>query len=448
MIVHSLPISCPSPPPSPSISLDNKSLYFELNDSASECEPEQSNQTQQEPEKFFELSCLSQNIMKSNTLQHALLNNSLKTHRTDVLFIQEPWYGYIGVDYEHQSSEIKTEKFRVVNNPQWIQILPMPNCKVDVVTYVRKSHHGWNITYRADLISHPSIMAVQFMAGTHQFLVINLYNPSDNSVVEALKTIKLPQIPILITGDFNLHHPMWSTEISETNPETLGGQGDTKADQMIDWMHKNNFTLMNKPGETTFFRQNYSSVLDLTWISDKAIDKITDWGIREDLHFGADHLPITWKMKLHSNNNPIILPTFKVDEEKYDKWSETFLNYLNRHWTWNEEVIHDKETFLISVQHFHDALIHASKKHFTPKPPSPKAAKWFNRECKTSLGIVRDARRTMKNNPNPQNIAIYHAKNNQFKRTIKKAKKLGAMEITANTPHLNIWKLTNWYKGI
>ena len=129
----------------------------------------------------------------------------------------------------------------------------MPNCKVDVVTYVRKSHHGWNITHRADLISHPSVMAIQFMAGTHQFLVINLYNPSDNSVVEALKNIKLPQIPILIMGDFNLHHSMWSTVISEMNPETLGGQGDTKADRMIDWMHKNNFMLMNKPGETTFF---------------------------------------------------------------------------------------------------------------------------------------------------------------------------------------------------
>ena len=148
-------------------------------------------------------------------------------------------------------------------------------------------------------------------------------------------------------------------------------------------------------------------------------------------------------MKLHSNNNPITLPTFKVDEEKYDKWSETFLNYLNQHWTWNEEVIHDEETFLVSVQHFHDALIHASKKHFIPKPPSPKAAKWFNKECKTSLGIVRDARRTVKSNPDPQNTAAYYAKNNQFRRTIKKAKKLGAMEIAANTPHLDIWKLTN-----
>ena len=66
--------------------------------------------------------------------------------------------------------------------------------------------------------------------GGHQFLVINLYNPLDNSVVKALKNIKLSQIPILITGDFNLHHPMWSMAILETNPETLGGQGDTKAD--------------------------------------------------------------------------------------------------------------------------------------------------------------------------------------------------------------------------
>jgi hypothetical protein len=79
------------------------------------------------PFNQLELRFLTQNVMKSNTLQHTLLNDTLHTHQSDVLLLQEPWYGRIGSDYERQSTEVENIKHGTVNNPEWIQILPITN---------------------------------------------------------------------------------------------------------------------------------------------------------------------------------------------------------------------------------------------------------------------------------------------------------------------------------
>jgi len=108
-----------------------------------------------------------------------------------------------------------------VNHKDWVVIPPISsNEPYNVVTYVKKNHQGWNITHRADLISHPSIMILQVMTDEEYSLVINLYNPSDNSVAPLLPTINLPSdAKIVITGDFNLHHPDWSPDSKNEKQE-------------------------------------------------------------------------------------------------------------------------------------------------------------------------------------------------------------------------------------
>jgi hypothetical protein len=42
---------------------------------------------------------ISQNVMKSNVVTHSLLNiSSSKGYPADVILIQEPWFGRIGID--------------------------------------------------------------------------------------------------------------------------------------------------------------------------------------------------------------------------------------------------------------------------------------------------------------------------------------------------------------
>ena len=65
----------------------------------------------------IDIRCYSQNVNKSNTVQHALLNDSLLAPKgRDLIFLQEPWYGKIGLDYERQSTETRSEKYGTVNN--------------------------------------------------------------------------------------------------------------------------------------------------------------------------------------------------------------------------------------------------------------------------------------------------------------------------------------------
>ena len=127
----------------------------------------------------------------------------------------------------------KYEKHRTVNNSSFIQFLPHPKEKPDIVCYICKHYQGWNVTHRADIITHPSIIALQFSSGPYSMLVINLYNPADNSVTPLLSTLKLPNIPTIITGDFNLHHPNWSSSDKQVMTTSHWGQGGLETNKNI-----------------------------------------------------------------------------------------------------------------------------------------------------------------------------------------------------------------------
>ena len=123
-----------------------------------------------------------------------------------------------------------------VNHKDWVVIPPIPtNEPYNVVAYVKRDHQGWNVTHRADLISHPSIMILQIMTDEEYSLVINLYNPSDNSVALLLSTIDLPiDAKIIITGGFNLHHPVSQTQITTQDVTQLYREiCDIKEEQII-----------------------------------------------------------------------------------------------------------------------------------------------------------------------------------------------------------------------
>ena len=106
-------------------------------------------------------------------------------------------------------------------------------------------------------------------------LVINLYNPADNSVTPLLSTLTLPNMPTIITGDFNLHHPNWSSSDKQVMTSGL--------DALVSWMIAHHFTLQNRQGEITFFRKHdnhiQTSVLDLTWMNAAATNLTENFSI-------------------------------------------------------------------------------------------------------------------------------------------------------------------------
>ena len=315
-----------------------------------------------------------------------------------------------------------------------------------MVTYARKNHQGWNVTMRSNLISHPSIQAIQVLTDEDIVLFINLYNPSDNSVAPLLTTIDLPSnAMIMITGDFNLHHSDWAKEGTVTQ---------SKAQPVVDWMRANDFNLLNRPGEITWFREpsnpnfrKQSSVLDLTWASSNALPHISSWGVREDLHIGSDHLPITWKVTVNNTSVKPTLPKYRTHDELQEPWAYKFRELLDKKWTF-PDYLSSEEEFNDTVKAFHEALTETSNAVLIPKTINPRPSFWFNNICRSAVRKVRNARRLHKLQPSQTDLATnFHKETTSFKLSIRKSKRLGAMELANKVTHANIWRMNDWYRG-
>jgi hypothetical protein len=66
---------------------------------------------------------------------------------------------------------------------------------------------------------------------------------------------------MIITGDWNLHDPMWSQGMVRTRRNTK---------EIVDWLFKNEFFLLNKKGQSTHLPHNTDlkpSIIDLTWVN-------------------------------------------------------------------------------------------------------------------------------------------------------------------------------------
>ena len=156
----------------------------------------------------------------------------------------------------------------------------------DVAIYVPKTRNSWHVQSRSDLFAHPSIMAIDVITEQDTFLVINIYNPSDCSALGPLIHSVLPHRKVIISGDFNLHHPLWS------KPSHTSKISDN-SELLVDSMSSKGFLPLNLPGVKTFFQKDYSSVLDLTWISTPIAPHISDFEVNFPMFAGSDHYPLT-----------------------------------------------------------------------------------------------------------------------------------------------------------
>ena len=236
---------------------------------------------------FSSLCFVSQNVMKSNTCIHSLLNiSSSPPFAADIILIQEPWYGRIGIDVISGK-----DIYGIPFHRDWMSILPPHGDQPpDVAIYVPKARSLWQVQARSDLFSNPSILAIDVITEQESFLVINVYNPSDNSVLPYIIHTDFPcRSKVVIAGDFNLHHPSWSRSIHHTKISE-------ESELLVDSMSSKGFLTLNSPGIETFFRKDYTSVLDLVWISASISTLVTDFKVNHPMHSGGDHYPITWSI--------------------------------------------------------------------------------------------------------------------------------------------------------
>ena len=320
---------------------------------------------------FSILRLISQNVNKSNHIIHSLVNvSSLWPFSTDIILIQEPWYAQIDID-------VTTGKdiYGTPSHKDWMCILPVHGKEPpDVAIYVPKQRNQWHIQICHDLFTHPSIIALDVITRDNTFLLINVYNPSNNSSLGHIVNFQQPpHSKTLIVGDFNLHHPLWSKDIHaiKISPES---------ELLVDSLSSQRFLPLNSPRIETFSRKDYSSILDLLWCSHSLSPHLTDFKVNFPIHTGSDHYPLTWSLHFHPlASQP---SNYLFHKDKKDKWIEEFQSKLQSQWNKAGlyDYLPDSSSFNIAVDLFMDNMISASQSICSHITGSPRAAKWFDKE--------------------------------------------------------------------
>ena len=156
----------------------------------------------------------------------------------------------------------------------------------------------------------------------------------------------------------------------------------------MDALSLKNFFLMNCPGIETFFRKDYSSVLDLVWASFPLSPHLSDFLVNRPMHCGSDHYPLTWSLLFHPLENPP--HNFLFTDKNSEYWDDAFLNKMSS-WPFPKQITSPTE-FHEAVDYLMDTMLAALVMACIRKPCSPRSAKWFNKEVRLALLRMRKAR--------------------------------------------------------
>ena len=396
------------------------------------------------PDSSSSIRFLSINVNKANYISHALLNSLVESF--DVILVQEPWVGKIGSN-RSDSDPLGTEVTGMVHQRFWTQFVPLPpspDASPRVVTYVNKSLNTHHVSLHSDIFSHPDVLLEFSTPSLSPFFVLNVYNDSSNTAVDLISSVNSLPSPVIVIGDFNLHHVLWSG--NEDN-------SSANADRLTTFFADSNISLLNTPGEVTFERGGSTSVLDLGWASSPLLPLIRNWTVHHDLDFASDHLPIALSL-FHSSQPPPVpsVTRFSFKDDHSLKWNNT-LDEIMRNAPACPPVC-DPPTLLNLISFFNSALETALLRHCKSSPPKSSPSPWFTPSVSHALVKVRCAKRCVRRARRTGGIPFLNASGMlklaraQLRRIIRKAKWDWATQVAQEIEPTKIWSLTNWFKGI
>ena len=387
----------------------------------------------------------SQNARRSNSAVHAILSiaSSMKPP-ADLVLIQEPYFGRIGVDPRMAQGNPITEVFGCPKHIDWQAIIPPlspTDDRPDVIAYVPSQRSLWTFQPRTDIISHRSLLCLEINSSSHPFIVFNVYNDTDNGACDAIATLPGSLDRSIFIGDFNLHHPVWS---QDSNLD----KHSSKADRLVELFANQGFGILNEPGVETFsvFRdlgngpELYTSTLDLAWASKELQPFVQDFCVAKHLSSNSDHFPLTIRLS-YAPSQP--RQRFVFSGERFEDWAKSFVVPDI------PETISTVEGFMSSVDTLQNATLTACQVACSWKPKGPRAARWFDSKVRKALTDLRRSRKRLHARKDRHNAIRHGVALRQFQYTVIVAKRSHARAFAASVkPGTNLWRLTSWYQGV
>ena len=395
----------------------------------------------------------SQNAHRSNSCMHSILSiASSMTPAADIIFIQEPYYGKIGINAGMAQGNPIFDVFGCPKHRDWQAIIPplsSPDNKPDVIAYVPSTRSHWTFQLRADIVSSQNLMCVQVDSSSPSFFLFNVYNDVDNGACDLIASTPTPSPRSMYIGDFNLHHPLWSRD-DNLNKRT------PQAEHLVDLMAGNGYSILNTKGEDTYhiYRKNqsnnghqlYTSTLDLAWVSKDLAHYVSNFQVAKHLANESDHYPLVVTLQYASSPPP--RTSFSFHDKNFEAWAERFqLELDNREEI--PELIYTEEDFNKAVENLTGATLAASHITCIRRVKPVRKAKWFDSKVREALKDLRKAKRQLVRAPTHHNALRHSVARKQFHYQVVVAKRSHARAFTASVkPGTDLWRLTSWYQGV
>jgi len=337
--------------------------------------------------------CVAQlNAQKKKEAVTQLLNQHVQDF--DIIILQEPAWGFIG---KSGGKDI----LGPVALQGWNPIIPITNInniapkKPRTLTYFH-SRPDFTVTLRSDLIEDCNIQILDIEQHNQPLTtLINVYNDprlQQQSTLNWLRHINLPrEHPVIIMGNFNLHHDMWAA-----NP--VGNDDARTSGVIVDWLSEEGFTMLNKKGEITHPPRNTherASVIDLTFVNGQAIQAgtVKEWAIDPGIAHDADHLGIKFLIA-HGQveiENPMDTK-YCLKDVKLDEWTKEFENAIQGSEEELQPLLHPEPLTPNTLDRCADALKTALQTA-TAKTwkPCANAKPWWDDDLAQAANRVSDA---------------------------------------------------------
>jgi hypothetical protein len=222
-----------------------------------------------------ELRILQYNVQKSRDVVMADLFQDPRILTYDVLVIQEPWRNPFTATSYHPLKE-------------HFQLTYLDDIATRACFYINKriDPSTWNISYITKDIITLEISSPNLQ---NRLCVINVYNEVATDTLydlgRAISNLD-PRDELLILGDFNLHHPLWSTT------HRHGNRGIAAAEPLLTLIEESQLRLLTVPGTSTHRWKEGESTIDLTFASEDLASRTIYCKPDTELDCDSDHLPI------------------------------------------------------------------------------------------------------------------------------------------------------------
>lgn len=266
-----------------------------------------------------------------------------------------------------------------------------------------------------------------------QYTICSLYLPHIPVERRELEQLiqQLPH-PLILMGDMNAAHPLWSMPNTREN---------VRGRVIADLLQEEALSILNNNQPTHYHIQtNTYSIIDLSICSSTIVDQLTY--IRVDSLHDSDHYPIVIKWA----DPPITVERAQRYNINRANWQE-----------FNRLTIFEVDTQNMSVQQLYDAIhdkfitaadetIPKTKSNYS-KPPVP----WWSDDCKAARRARLRAERALRRHHTPQHRTAYNRTRAEMRYTINAARRSSwqtfVSSINQKTTLHQVWKRVQRING-